>query len=454
MIERIGKRDMTWGVVSMILKVGTGVLLYPFVLSWLTDEATGIWTVFTTVQMLVALLDFGFNDSFARNIGYVFSGVHKLKVNGCETLPEAVDDDHVDWNLMKCVISSMKRYYLIMSAILFLLLATVGSWYMGTLVDKYHGDVSEVWISWAVLVVFMCWNLYSLYYQALLVGRGLIEKNSKIIVVSNLSYLVLAIVFVYLGYGLIAIIGAQFLSIVIMRLLSHKAFYTKEIKMYLGKEKVGRQEMNLVFRTISPNAVKVGLTGLGGIIITRSGTFVGSEYLSLAEMASFGITLQLVIVLSRVSTVVTRVYTPKLFEWRVTNDITKLREVFVKSTVVIVAAYILGWVMIEFLGNWALVTIMHSNTSLITGWVLAVMMLQNFLEVNHTNSADFLLSKNEVPFFKASLISAAVTLVLLIVFVVWLGMGVWGMVLAPTIAQAAYQNWKWPLCVIRELWKD
>lgn len=454
MIEQIGKKDMTWGVVSMIMKVGTGVLLYPFVLSRLTDEATGIWTVFTTVQMLVALLDFGFNDSFARNIGYVFSGVHRLKVNGCETLPEAVDDDHVDWRLMKCVISSMKWYYLIMSAILFVLLATVGTWYMGTLVDKYQGDVNEVWISWAVLVVFMCWNLYSLYYQALLIGRGLIEQNSKITVISNVSYLVLAIVFVYLGYGLIAIIGAQFLSIVIMRLLSHRAFYSKKIKSYLDAENVGRQEMNLTFRTISPNAIKVGLTGLGGIIITRSGTFVGSEYLSLAEMASFGITLQLIIVLSRVSTVVTRVYTPKLFEWRVTDDITRLREMYVKSTVVIVAAYVLGWVMIEFVGNWALVTMMRSNTPLITGWVLVVMMLQNLLEVNHTNSADFLLSKNEVPFFKASLISAAVTLVLLIVFVIWLGMGVWGMILAPTIAQAAYQNWKWPLCVIKELWKD
>jgi hypothetical protein len=40
---------------------------------------------------------------------------------------------------------------------------------------------------------------------------------------------------------------------------------------------------------------------------------------------------------------------------------------------------------------------------------------------------------------------------LLGVFVVWLDMGVLGMILSPMIVQAAYQNWKWPLEVVREL---
>ena len=32
-----------------------------------------------------------------------------------------------------------------------------------------------------------------------------------------------------------------------------------------------------------------------------------------------------------------------------------------------------------------------------------------------------------------------------------IGMGLWGMILAPGIAQLAYQNWRWPSMVIREL---
>jgi predicted PurR-regulated permease PerM len=46
--------------------------------------------------------------------------------------------------------------------------------------------------------------------------------------------------------------------------------------------------------------------------------------------------------------------------------------------------------------------------------------------------------------------SAVGVLVMLLIFVVWLRMGVWGMILAPMLVQASYQNWKWPLEVVKE----
>lgn len=453
MIKNIGRKDLAWGVLSTFMKIGTGVLLFPFVLSRLTADETGIWTIFTTIQMLVTLLDFGFNDSFARNIGYVFSGVHNLKKQGYEHIDEAVDDSLVDWKLLKSVIGSMKRFYGIISVALFFMLVSVGTWYMSTLTVKYSGSVSEVWWSWGLLVVFMCWNLYSMYYQALLQGKGLSEQFSKIVIVSNATYLVVAIVLVYAGLGLIAVVGAQFLSIIIMRLLCRRVFYSVAVKKALASVPSDREEGRAVFRTIAPNAIKVGLTGLGGIIINRAGTFVGSEFLSLADMAMFGITLQLIVVVGRATTVVTRVFLPKLFEWRVTNNIPKIRQLYLRSSIVIFAGYLLAGLAIELLGNWALVDLLHSNTHLLTGTVFWIMLAQSYLETNHVNAADFLLSKNEVPFFRASLISAAATLVLLVLFVIVLDMGLLGMVLAPTLAQLAYQNWRWPMVVWQELKK-
>ncbi|MCQ2344649.1 MAG: hypothetical protein MJ002_06990 [Paludibacteraceae bacterium] len=454
MIKNIGKKDMVWGVFATVLKIGAGVLLYPFVLHKLDGEQIGIWTIFTTIQMLMIIVDFGFSDSFTRNVGYVFSGVKRLKKEGYEHLEESVADDEVDWMLLRNVIRCMKRFYGIMALSLFVLLATVGTWYVSTLVEKYSGEPSDVWIAWCLLVIFMTWNLYSTYYQSLLQGRGLMAEYNKIVTASYLTYLFGAIIFVSMGYGLVAVVGAQFLSIIVLRVLSKIVFFTKNVRKRLKGAKDGgaSQPREEILKAIAPNAVKIGLTGLGGIIINRSSTFIGSEFLSLAEMAMFGITLQLIVVIGRASTVVTRVYLPKLFEWRVTENISKIRKTFVISTVVIIAGYVAGGVLTDLFGNWALVEVLGSNTKLLTGGVFWVIILQNFLETNHVNAADFLLSKNEVPFFKASLISAAATLVLLVVLVVWLDFGLWGMVLAPTIAQAAYQNWKWPSVVIRELW--
>jgi len=451
MIKKIGGSDMAWGAGAMIMKVGTGVMLFPFVLSRFTDEQAGIWTIFTTILILVTLLDFGFNDSFARNVGYVFAGVRKLKRNGYESLEKAASDDDVDWGLMKGLIFSMRLFYGVVTIVMALMLLTVGTWYISTLVAKYSGDTSEVWWSWWLLVVFMCWSLYSTYYQALLQGRGLVREFSKSVVYGYLAYLVVAIVLVYLGGGLVAVVGAQFLSQIIIRLLCRRYFYTKEMKSRLAIAK--RRDCRDIIKAIAPNAVKVGLTGMGGIIINKSSTFIGSEYLDLSTMASFGVTMQLVVVVSRVAILVTMVYQPNVFEWRVTGEVAKIRRLFWISTAVLFGVYILAGISIDLLGNFLLVNLLHSNTAIVTGEIFWIMLLQSCLETNHVNAATFLLTKNEVPFFKASLISAAATLMLLVIGVIYLDLGLWGMVLAPTIAQGVYQNWKWPSVVIKELHK-
>ena len=41
--------------------------------------------------------------------------------------------------------------------------------------------------------------------------------------------------------------------------------------------------------------------------------------------------------------------------------------------------------------------------------------------------------------------------ILLFAFFQFSNLGIWSMILAPGIAQAAYQNWKWPIVVSTEL---
>jgi hypothetical protein len=61
------------------------------------------------------------------------------------------------------------------------------------------------------------------------------------------------------------------------------------------------------------------------------------------------------------------------------------------------------------------------------------------------------MADNRIPFFIPSLASGAATLILLWLFLGPLHLGVLGLILAPGCAQLAYQNWKWPSVVIKEL---
>jgi O-antigen/teichoic acid export membrane protein len=443
-VENIGKKDFVWTILATFFKIGAGVLLLPLILRKLPSETVGIWTIFATITQLTGLFDFGFNPSFARNVAYVFSGVRSLKKEGYV----AVEDvNSVDYSLLARTIRAMRYFYSRMAVVLFVLFATVGTMYVYTLTRDYMGDEREVFVAWIVVVLVNSYNLYTLYYESLLNGRGLIKQSQQIIFVGNFVYVVFASILILLDCGLIAIVSSQAISVFLVRYLSKRAFYTDEIKTNLLS--VDDSDYKQVLSIIMPNAVKVGLTSLGGFIINKSSVFIGSLFVSLEMMASYGITMQLLTVIGTFGGIFTRVYLPKIFQWRVEGRKDLVKKIFYLSSGVMFVVFALSSVIIVLWGDWML-TMLHSGTMLLPTGLLILAFVQYYLEYNHSNSAQYLLSKNEVPFFKASLLSAVGVLVLLGIFVVWLDFGLLGMILAPTLAQAVYQNWKWPLEVIKE----
>ena len=445
-VADIGKKDFVWTLVATLFKIGAGIFLFPFVLHMLPAETVGIWTIFTVITQLTFIFDFGFNTSFARNVSYVFSGVSVLKKEGYELVSTDIVVD-VDYKLLSATIKAMRFFYSRMALVFFLVLAIAGTFYLSFLMRDYVGDVSEVYVAWIILVLVNSYNLYTLYYESLLNGRGLIKRVHQIIFIGNFVYIGCAIVLILLGGGLVAIVLSQALSVFLVRFLSKRAFYTNDIVANLAL--VDDSNYRGVLSTITPNAVKVGLTSLGGFIINKSSMFIGSLYVSLEVMASYGITLQILAVVGMLGGIITRVYIPKVFQWRVENRVDLVKRTFYFSSIVMFLVFLVFGLVLVLWGD-SMLELIKSNTVLLPTGLFILIFIQHYLEYNHSNAAQYLLSRNEVPFFKASLISAGAVLILLILFVIWLDMGVLGMILAPMLAQIVYQNWKWPLEVIRE----
>ena len=446
-VANVGKKDFVWTMLATFFKIGAGVLLFPIILKMLPAETVGVWTIFVTITQLTFIFDFGFNTSFARNVSYVFSGVSLLKRDGYEHV-ESSSVDRIDYALLGGTIRAMRYFYSRMAVVLFVLFAVLGTFYVYTLMQDYSGNVGEVYIAWGILVLINSYNLYTLYYEALLNGRGEIKRVHQIILMGNVVYILFAIVLILLGGGLVAIVASQAVSVLLVRFLSKKAFYTSSI--IEGLSVADDSNYKDILYAITPNAIKVGLTSLGGFIINKSSLFIGSLFVSLETMGSYGITLQLLVVIGMMAGIVTRVYMPKVFQWRVEERLDLIKQKFYLSSVVMFLVFALSGIVIVLYGDWML-SVLKSNTTLLPTSLLILIFVQHYLEYNHSNAAQYLLSRNEVPFFKASLISAGCVLLLLGVFVVWLDMGMLGMILAPMIVQGVYQNWKWPLEVVREL---
>jgi len=445
-VEHIGTKEIAWSYAGTAFMIGAGVLLLPFILHKMPQETVGIWNIFQTITALVLLLDFGFRPTFARNISYIFSGVKTLQKNG---VAHTTSEAEVDYGLLKGSLIAMQRFYRWMSLGVFGILATAGTAYFYYILQKYSGDRQDALIAWLLLIAINCYNLYTFYYDALITGKGYIKRAQQINMFGQTIYIGLAIGLIYAGLGLTAIVASQLTATIIRRFLTYRVFFTPDIKKHL--EQAIPQEPKAILSAISPNAVKIGLTQLGGFLVNKSSILIGSAFLTLEQVACYGITLQVMDILARCATVFYQSYLPKLAQCRAENDLTGLRHYYLLCTGSLLAVFAVGGVAWVFLGNWAL-TLIDSQTYFVPTAMLLVMLLISTLEHNHAVSAGFIMADNKIPFFIPSLVSGAATVLLLWIFLGPLHMGIWGLILAPGIVQLAYQNWKWPSVVIKELW--
>ncbi|MGC9151647.1 MAG: O-unit flippase-like protein [Microbacter sp.] len=443
---QITKNDVFWNYAATFLFIAGGALLLPFILHKMPAEKVGIWSVFTTITSFVGLIDFGFNPSFTRNVTYVFSGVRSLKQTGHEAIIEC--DVTVDYGLLGGLIRSMRWFYSRMSIVVFLLLTTLGTYYIHTLLKRYHEPHLEVYVAWGLLIVINTYNLYTLYYDSLLQGKGLIKRSKQIVIIGQSVYLLIASVLILKGFGLIAIVSAQASSVFIVRTLSYRSFFTPAVKQAL-KSAVPRPK-NEILHAVYPNAVKVGLTSLGGFMVTKSAMFIGSLYLTLEQIASYGISMQLIGIIAVLAGIYTSTYQPKIVQFRVEQNLEGIKYLYIRGALVLFLTFVAGGIGLLFIGPWAL-HLIGSQTQLMPFAVLLLATFVGFLESNHSMAGSVLLTKNEVPFFKASLLSGGFTVLLLFSFFYFTHLTLWAMILAPGIAQAVYQNWKWPFEVIKEL---
>ena len=281
----IGHKDVIWNFIATFLQLGTGVILMPFILHYFPSETFAIWTIFSTIIALTVLLDLGFNQSFARNISYVISGAHELKKSGFQVVNENFQT--IDYSLLKGIIETMRWFYSRLAIILFVLLITAGSYYIYIVARNYNGDKLEIYASWVILCIINSYSLYTLYYDSLMQGKGLVKRGKQIQIAGQSIYLLVSIALILLKFNLIAVVSAQVLSILVRRTLSYITVYNKEFKNRISvPTKYSKKE---IMKSIYPNALKLGFVNIGNAIVTRSSVIIGALYLALNDMASYGI---------------------------------------------------------------------------------------------------------------------------------------------------------------------
>ena len=433
---QITKADATWNLLATTLRVASGIIVLPLVLYFLPQEDLALWTIFLSFGAMVVLLDFGFSLTFMRNITYIFSGARELKTKGYTEIEQAGEPDY---SLLKGVIRSMQFFYGLISALFLIGLITAGSLYIYRILETYQGDKQSILIAWTLYIIIISLQLYTLLYDVLMQGRGMIKRNKQIVALSQIVQIIVAALSLIMGCGIIAMVYGQLAALVVNRILAHLAFYDKPLRKQL--KVTSKQSAWEVLKIISPNAVKVGITSLGTFLVSRAGIVIASLYLPLSEIASYGITQQVIDILVSISIVWLTTFYPRITQFRLTNDLQGVKRLFLKSRIFFIFMYVCGSCFLLLWGN-NILTFIHSKTLFLPMSIFAIGLVALYIENRFTMASLVLLSKNEVPYYKASLLAGGFNILLLYVFIVYLKLGIVSIFLARGISQL-YNGIKW-----------
>ena len=447
---QIGRKDLLWNYAATSMRILSGIIVLPVTLRMLPSEEMGIWSIFLSLMTITSLLDFGFSNSFSRNITYVYSGVKELKTKGYAL----AETSEVDYGLLKSLLSAMKRYYGIV-ALVFLLLFMIGSpFYMSSVLEQYSGDKQAVWIAWYSFGGLLAYELYTYYYSSILTGRGLIKRNMQIVVSAQSVRIVVTIIFLLLGLGIISLVLGLFISDVINRMLSYYAFYDKETK---NKIKLHKSiSVWKTIKTLAPNSFKIGLIVISNFLRNQAIVLIAPFYLTLSELGEYGISKQLVgLILSLGLTWYYTFYAP-LTRYKVKENFEGVKRLYIKGQLMLITTFaVLGSILLLF-GNDAL-TFIKSKTPLLCNSYLLLMLVFSLLEASQIMSQNTLQVKNEVPFFKANVFFGIMSVIILWLMLQFAFGGVLSLILATGLTLTVYLNWKLPLTVAKEIklsWKD
>lgn len=442
---KVTKTDVAWGYVAIIFQSASGLIVLPFILSMLSPEEVGFNYLMLTIGTIMSLFDASFSPMFGKNISYVFSGAQKLKKEG---VIES-HSDTISYHLLATLLGVAKMVYRRLSITVLFVMLTFGSIYIYYVTNGFKTIDNSILI-WAVFSISTFFNLYFSYYNALLEGAGQITEMKKAIIANRLVYIIISIVLLYCGIGLLGVCIANLLSPFVGRYISYRFFFKKDRLSLLIKENITRKEIIDTFKILWYNVRKISISMIGSYCITNFGMFISGLYLPLNQVASYGLMVQVCSLVTSISQNYYLTKQPMLASFKIKNKIEDFKNLFSFSMTIFLLMMSFGLLSVAFLGP-VLLALFHSHTSLPTFSMILFYSLVIILEANHSLCSLTIMVGNRVVPIAASIIPGIFIVLLNFLFFEFTNLGIWGVVLAPALCQIAYNNWKWPTVVLKEL---
>lgn len=184
-------------------------------------------------------------------------------------------------------------------------------------------------------------------------------------------------------------------------------------------------------------------------MILQLNTLICSSYFGLETTANYGLTLQLFTLLIAVCSTAYQTLQPEINEACLHNDNIRVIQLISFGSIFNWLVYLIGFIFIILFGP-KILEFLNVEVKLLSFELMVFMGIYLFLENNHSMFASYITGQNKIPFMKASIISGIFVVSLSMFSVTYTSLELLGLMIAQSLVQLCYNNWKWPLDIIKK----
>jgi len=401
----------------------------------------GLWYVMLNIATLADIVECGFSPTIGRAASYFWGGSREIPQLGLPTAPRTGTPNYAGLASLIRMAQPMYRIFGVTAGVLMLLAGSVWYWLRNPPPVLSGSEIT----AFLVLTVGSAVGMAGLFWMGLLFGLHRVRKYNLLLVAGLLLQYALSGLGLVLGWGVLALVLGRIVFILFPRWNARR-----HILHSLPAPVLHSQE-RLDWKILWPMTWRSGVATLASFLCLQSTTLVCSQLLDLATTASYGLSLQLGLMLESVAMSWLAVKYPFISTHRARRQTHTLIPLLRARLLLCVATFLLGAGVVMYAGP-ACLAWLRSNTSLLPPAPLAVLLAIVGLKLIVGLHAALMQTANDVPFLKAAVISGILTVPL----AVWLGRvwGLGGILAAPLLAQATGYYWYTPWRCWRDLLKE
>lgn len=440
----LSNKDIIWSYIGTFMSMFANIIMIPIMVYFLDSDMLGLWYVFSSIGAMTALFDFGFSTTFARNITYCWAGADKLYKEKISL----VKSQAPNYFLLKNVIAACKNVYFIIAGSAFLLLITLGSYYISFITEKLNGNIH--FIAWIIYVLAIFLNLYYGYYISFLRGIGAIKQVNKNITYARVLQIIITIILLFEGFGIIATCIGYLLYGYIFRFLSKKDFYNyqllgEKIKEY-NIEKNAKKE---IFNIIWHNAWRDGLVSLSNYLNDQAVVIIISLFLTLSQTAIFSLGLQIATAIGVIASIQYTAQQPAIQTAYINKDYKNIRKIMSQIINVLFLLFIFLTGLNIYIGL-PILKLIKPEINITVSFFICLCLYQFLLRLRNCYTSYFSCT-NRVIYLKSFIVSSVLSIILSFILLKYFNANLYGVIFSQIFSQIIFNCWYWPQEVHEEL---